>query len=216
VKKNVAIVIVILALLAITARPRSVQATIVNIPTFELYAPAKIVISFSYTKSVVVHVTTLGQSLYKAITSPTSVEFDTESFDVFTVTVNVFYSWQVNQTVTIGFFEGGRAAKGIEVGMNDNVLNLVFKISVVQAPSYPTADQIADAMMQRWQNQLAVFEASQRDLTNTMANTVTTVGSIAVIAFVVCLICIIAVFMLQRRVAELSEWGIRHKAEEGG
>jgi hypothetical protein len=182
----------------------------------ELYAPAKVVISFSYTKSVVVHVTTLGQSLYKAITGPTSVEFDTESFDVFTITVNVLYTAPVNQTVTIGLFEGGRAAKDIEVSMNDAAITLMFKVSVVQAPSYPTATDIADAMMLRWQNQLAVFEASQRDLTNTMANTVTTVGSIAVIAFVVCLICIIAVFMLQRRVAELSEWGIRHKAEEGG
>ena len=215
-KKNVAVVAVILALLAMTATPRPAQALTVTVPTFELYAPAKIVISFSYTKSVVVHVTTLGQSLYKAITSPTSVEFDTEAFDVFTITVNVLYTAPVNQTVTIGLFEGGRAAKDIEVSMNDAAITLMFKVSVVQAPSYPTATDIADAMMLRWQNQLAVFEASQRDLTNTMANTVTTVGSIAVIAFVVCLICIIAVFMLQRRVAELSEWGIRHKAEEGG
>ena len=190
-----------------------VQASKVSIPTFELYSPAKIVIGFSYTKNVTCTVTTLGQSLYEAITGPTSVTFDTSAFDVFTILVTITYSTPVNQTVNISFFEGGRAAKNMQVAMADSAISLMFKISVVQAPSYPSATDIADAMMQRWQNQLSDFEASQRGLTDEMANTVSVVGALGVIAFVVCIICVMAVFYIQRRVAELSEWGVRHRAE---
>jgi hypothetical protein len=39
------------------------------------------------------------------------------------------------------------------------------------------------------------------------------IGVLGVIAFVVSVSVLVAVFYVYRRVAELSEWGIRHEAE---
>jgi len=185
----------------------------INLPSYELYAPARVVVSFAYTKNVSIHVSTLGSSLYKAVTSPVQVEFSTEAFDVYTITIQVLYDITVDQTVTVGLFEGGRAAKGLEFNIASTGFTITMQLSVIEAPHYPTADEISDLMWQRWRNELDEFEAGQRDLVSKMADTVTVTGSLAVISFVVCIVLIVAVFYIHRKVAELAAWGIRHEVE---
>ena len=176
----------------------------VNIPSFELYAPARIVVSYVYTQNVSVHVSTLGASLYRAVTSPVQVTFETDEFDVFTIDIQIRYSMIINQTVTVGLMEGGRAAKGIELQVNSKTINIRLKVSVVEAPRYPTADEISERMWNRLRNEVAQFESSQQNLVNEMTNTLVTIGALSALAFVVCIVCIIAVFMVHKRVAELE------------
>ncbi|MGB9774611.1 MAG: hypothetical protein ACPL4I_11410 [Bacteroidota bacterium] len=215
-RRNRLSIIVVLVLLwasILTLPAQGQEAAEFRVPSYELYAPARIVISFVYTNNVSVQVSTLGNSLYKAVTSPVQVEFSTEAFDVYTVNVQILYDKIVNQTITMGLFEGGRAAKGIEFDVNASAVNVKMKVAVVEAPRFPTADEISDRMWERWRNELANFEANVNDLVAKMNSTVLTVGSLSVIAFVVCIVALIATFHVHRRVAELQEWGIRHEAE---
>jgi len=200
--------------LAGSVQGQGLEVASLRLPSYEFYAPAKIVISFVYTNNVSVQVSTLGNSLYKAVTSPVQVEFSTEAFDVYTVDVQILYDKIVNQTITIGLFEGGRAAKGIEFDVDASAVSIKMKAAVVEAPRFPTADEISERMWERWRNEIASFEANVNDLVAKMDSTVVTVGSLAVIAFAVCIVVLIAVFYLQRRVAELSEWRLRREAEE--
>ncbi|MEM3761056.1 MAG: hypothetical protein QXZ02_08130 [Candidatus Bathyarchaeia archaeon] len=190
-----------------------------RLPSYELYAPAKIIVSFVYTNNVSTNVRTLGTSLYKITTSPVQIVFEAEAFDVYTIDVLIEYAIPVNQTVIIGLYEGGRAVKGIEFDTSSSRICLSMHVSVVEAPTFPTAEQIADAMANWLQSYLSEYTAQQTNTINKMSETMLAVGVLAVIGFVVSIAVLLAVFYVHRRVAELSEWGIRHESEhrkEGG
>ena len=206
---------------ALLVAPVSAEGTNnIGLPNYELYAPAKVVVSFVYTKNVTIEVSTLKTSLYKAITSPVQLEFDTEDVDVYTVTMHILYGVKVNQTIVIGIFEGDRPAKSMEFDVVSSSITVTMKLSVVKEPTYPTAEEISNLMWVKWQNELATFESKQNDLVTGISNTVVTVGSLAAIAFAVTVALILVVFRMHQKVAELSEWGIRHRTEhrreEGG
>ena len=189
----------------------------IRLPIYELYAPAKVVVSFAYTKNVTIEVSTLKTSLYKAITSPVQLEFDAEDVDLYTVTMKILYSGiKVDQTIVIGIFEGNRPVKSIEFNVASSSITIMMKLSIVKAPTYPTAEEISNLIWDKWRNELITFESKQNDLVTQISNTVVTVGSLAAIAFAVCMALIIVVFHMHQRVAELSEWGIRHRAEHRG
>jgi len=184
-----------------------------RLPSYELYAPAKIIVSFVYTNNVSTNVRTLGTSLYKVTTSPVQVVFEAEAFDVYTIDVLIEYTIPVNQTILIGLYEGGRATKGIEFDTSASRIMLTFKVSVVEAPTYPTAEEIANAMANWLQSYLSEYTAQMTITIDKMGETTLVVGVLAVIGFVVSIAVLVAVFYVHRRVAELSEWGIRHESE---
>jgi hypothetical protein len=186
---------------------------LLRIPSLELYAPARVVVSFAYTRNVTIQVSTLGASLYKAVTGPTQIEFQTDSFDVYTLSISIQYEAPVNQTVVIGLFEGGRAAKGLELPMRGNSAQITMKLTVIEAPRFPTAEEVAERVLDRFRNEILRFEAGQRELVGGMTGTVTTMAGLSAIAFAVSVALIVAVFHIHGRVAELSEWGIRHEEE---
>jgi len=215
--KNIEVVASILLLLSLlSAYPvyAAVEVTNIRLPSYELYAPAKVVISFAYTKNVTIQVSTLKTSLYKATTSPVQVEFEAGDIDLYSVSIKIFYeNITVRQTIQIGFFEGARPAKAIELDVASQGIILDMKLSVVQQPRFPTAEEIGEVMWRQWHSELATFERRQQDLVNKISETVTTVGSLAAIAFALSVALILTVFHMHRKVAELSVWGIRHEEE---
>jgi len=185
----------------------------IRLPTFELYAPAKIVLNFAYTKNVTIAVTLLGTSIYKTETSPVQVVFETSNFDIYTVNIKAVYERTVNQTLTMGVFEGTRPAKEIEFDINADGFQVQMKISTIEAPHFPTVQEISDALWDRWRNELASYEAKTDLVVNQMTQTMTIVGALGVIGFVVSLACIMALIHSNRTVSELEQWGIRHAEE---
>jgi len=83
-------------------------------------------------------VSTLGASLYRVVTEPISITFQTEAFDVYTITISILYDRVINQTIIIGIFEGGRAAKGLEWDVTAKTVKIYMRITVVEAPHFPT------------------------------------------------------------------------------
>ena len=218
--KRVLAVLLALAFMTVVAVATPVEAQYwrvarLRLPSYELYAPAQIIVSFVYTNNVSVNVRTLGTSLYKVTTSPVQIIFEAEAFDVYTIDIALSYSLPINQTIIIGLYEGGRATKGIEFDTDADRIEMTFKVSVVEAPRYPTAEEIANAMWNWLQTSLNEFMTRQENINLGIANSSAIIGSLGVISFVVCIVVLLAVFYLHRRVAELSEWSIRHKAEGG-
>lgn len=197
----------------VQAQQETMGSANIRFPSYELYAPAKIIVNFVYTNNVTVNVKTLGTSLYKATTSPVQALFEAEAFDVYTITIDINYIVPVNQTIIVGLYEGGRAAKGLEFDVVADHISLMFRISVVEAPRYPTSEELANAMWERLQGSLNEFTVQQQGLIAKMGETIIVVGSIAIIGFLVCVVALISVFYMHRKVAELSEWGIRHETE---
>ncbi|MEM1532397.1 MAG: hypothetical protein QW599_06100 [Nitrososphaerota archaeon] len=196
---------------------QSVGAQYLNIsrfrlPSYELYAPAQIIVSFVYTNNVSVNVRTLGTSLYKVTTSPVQIIFEADAFDVYFIDAVIAYSIPVNQTIIIGLYEGGRATKGIEFDTNADRIEINIKVSVVEAPRYPTAEEIANSMWSWLQAQLSEFMGRQENLVEGIGKTSLTVGVLGAISFAVCCVLILAVFYIYRRVAELNEWRL-HQVE---
>ena len=211
---TLAIAMLILVLLPSAPVQAKEDVTSIRLPIYELYAPAKVVISFAYTKNVTVHVSTLKTSLYKATTSPVQVEFLGMDVDLYSVTVKVFYeNINVRQTIQLGFFEGDRPAKGFEFDITSQGIVLDMKLSVVKQPQFPTAEEIGEVLWKQWHSELATFEARQQQLVSRLSDTAVTTGSLAAIAFGICVALILVVFRMHRKVAELSEWGIRHEEE---
>jgi hypothetical protein len=219
-KRRPAVLLALLCLLAsaYAAKPAEAQywrVARMRLPSYELYAPAQIIVSFVYTNNVSVNVHTLGTSLYKVTTSPVQIVFEAEAFDVYTIDIALSYSLPVNQTIIIGLYEGGRATKGIEFDADADRIEMTFKVSVVEAPRYPTAEEIANAMWNWLQSSLNEFTTRQEETNRNVANMSVIIGSLAVVSFAVCIVVLLAVFYLHRRVAELNEWSIRHRAEGG-
>lgn len=184
-----------------------------RLPSYELYAPAQIIVSFVYTNNVSVNVRTLGTSLYKVTTSPVQVVFEAEAFDVYTIEMSLSYSLPINQTILIGLYEGGRATKGIEFDAEADRIEIIMKVTVIEAPRFPSAEEIANAMWGWLQSSLSEFTAQQQGLVEGMGKTMMVVGTLGVISFTVSLAVLIAVFYVHRRTAELSEWVFRRETE---
>jgi len=216
VKKAVSLILLILACLlaapSTKAQTESYYATL-RMPALELYAPAEVTVSYVYTNNVSIQVNTLGPSLYEATTSPVMARFETQEFDTYTIFLRIQYSRPVEQTIQIGIFEGGRAAKSVEFDVNAEIIDIKFVVSVVQAPEYPTAEQIALAITEYFRNEILSLRGDLQSLTDTIQNSLVFASALAIISFAVSLVAIVAIFYMHRKTSELMEWGIRHQEE---
>lgn len=184
-----------------------------RVPQLELYSPAEITVSYVYTNNVSIQVHTLGPSLYEATTSPVQARFETQEFDTYTIYLKILYSSSVQQTILIGIFEGGRAAKSIEYDVEAKEIFLSFTVSVVPAPEYPTAEQIALAITEYFRNEILSLRADFQSLTQSIENSIVFVSALSIISFALSTIVMASIFYLNRKVSELTEWGIRHENE---
>lgn len=186
---------------------------VVRMPSYEVTAPVRIVVNFMYTNNVTVNVKTYGQSLYRAVSSPVSVEFTTSQVDVYLVQVMVRYDVWVNQTVTIGFIEEnstrGAAKNPIEFTIAGKGFDIDMVVNVAQAIQFPTAQEISDMLWMRWQNELLRFEGVSKGMVDKMVETNAVVGALAIISFVVVVVLLFAVFNMQRKVARLEMHRLR-------
>jgi hypothetical protein len=176
----------------------------IRIPLFELYKPGKIVISYAYTKNVTTQVSTLKTSLYTCQYTPMQIEFEGKDTDLYTVVANVTYDMKVTQTIIISFFEAGRPAKSIQFDTASTGFTITFTLSIVDAPHFPTAEEIGQVMWSQWRSELGRFENSQQDLVNAIMGTATVTGGLAAIAFALSIALLIITFRIMRKQAQIE------------
>jgi hypothetical protein len=129
------------------------------------YAPARILISYTYTNNFsVTDVSSIGKSLYKVISGPTSIEFQAQDIDQYTFTVEIKYAAIVTQSVQIAVFSAGYAPEGMQLNVKGNVVRLKFTLTVTEEPRYPSAQDVAEQVVLQVANQLNEFRRQTTDI----------------------------------------------------
>jgi len=131
----------------------------------QAYAPARIVVSYAYTNNFsVVDVSTLGKSLYKIVSSPTSIEFHAVDLDRYTFTVVLKYAVTVEQSIQIALFSSNHPPEALQFNVKGRHIRLEFTLTVTEEPKYPSAQAVAEQVVQQIANELHEFR-SQTDET---------------------------------------------------
>ena len=97
--------------------------------------------------------------------------------------------------------------------MSGEGFQIQMKLNVIEAPRFPTTQEISDSLWGRWRNELLSYEAKTDLVVSRMTETMTIVGALGVIAFVVSLAVMIMVFRSNRKLSELEQWGIQHQQD---
>jgi hypothetical protein len=167
-----------------TVAPSAPDTYVIRFPTFDMYAPTRIVVTYTYTQSYSVNVTDFGQTLHQETQTPESMEFDTAAVDVYNITFAVSYDIYVNQTVTIELFENQTGiAKTMELDMNSKGFLINMVISTSTPPTYPDTNQIVNGIKTYFANQILVLQATNNGLVNSVMDTVTVFAALTAVSF---------------------------------
>ena len=124
----------------------------------QAYKPARIVITYAYTNNFSVSdVSSMGKSMYKITSGPTSIEFKAEDVDRYTFTVEIKYAAVVGQSIQIAVFSAGNPPEGLQFNVKTSVVRLQFTVTVTEEPSYPSAQEVAEQVVRQVANQLMQF-----------------------------------------------------------
>jgi len=124
----------------------------------QAYKPARIVITYAYTNNFSVSdVSSMGRSMYKITSGPTSIEFKAEDVDRYTFTVEIKYAAVVGQSIQIAVFSAGNPPEGLQFNVKTSIVRLQFTVTVTEEPRYPTAQEVAEQVVRQVANELMQF-----------------------------------------------------------
>jgi len=124
----------------------------------QAYRPARIVITYAYTNNFSVSdVSSMGKSMYKVVSSPTSIEFKAEDVDRYTFTVTIKYSAVVGQSIQIAVFSAGNPPEAMQFNVKTSTVRIKFTVTVTEEPRYPTAQEVAEQVVRQVANELTQF-----------------------------------------------------------
>ena len=124
----------------------------------QAYCPARIVITYAYTNNFSVSdVSSMGKSMYKVVSSPTSIEFKAEDVDRYTFTVTIKYPAVVGQSIQIAVFSAGNPPEAIQFNVKTSTVRIKFTVTVTEEPRYPTAQEVAEQVVRQVANELMQF-----------------------------------------------------------
>jgi len=179
--------------------------------SLQSYAPARILISYTYTNNFsVTDVSSIGRSLYTVTSGPTSIEFRANQIDQYTFTVEIRYATIVAQSVQIAIFSAGYAPEGIQYNVKGNVVRLKFTLTVTEEPRYPSAQDVAEQVVRQVAQQLIQFEQQTSEIVEVQNRNLTTMWILIVssLAISVALLLTMIVWIRPRmRVSYYEEGG---------
>jgi hypothetical protein len=146
---------------AVTTPPKPRQDVLSKAPiNLTVFAPAKIKISYDYTKNVTIsNVTCVGPSLYEVTTSPIDLTIDDYSF-----TLDLRYDSVITQDVRVTFISGSQPPSTYTIPAYCNHLVFPIIIKAAHEPHYPTSEEIAGAVVQQISSRLDVYNANLQQI----------------------------------------------------
>ena len=178
----------------------------INMPNYALYSPVRIVVTYTYTQSYSINVTSFGQTLHEELSSPTSIEFDTSADDVYQIAIVVSYAVWVNQTVTISVYQNSTGAEGqtIQLAMDSEGFTINMVVSTTPPPSYPTEQDLVSGLLDGVKNELLGQEVNQQNFLNSVSAGTIFVGALAAIAFGVTIAILVLYAHNARKLAKIE------------
>jgi hypothetical protein len=117
------------------------------------YRTVKIMVSYPYTNSHdITDITTIGASRYSHDSQPDSLVFLTDDIDVYTFTLHLAYVNATQRSIMITTWEGDRAPQGETWTENADDFIIHFKLTVMQQPTYPSAQEVANESFVQFEN----------------------------------------------------------------
>jgi hypothetical protein len=169
--------------------------------SLQAYAPARILISYAYTNNFsVTDVSSMGKSLYKITSGPTSIEFKAEDVDRYTFTVEIKYAAIVTQSVQIAVFSAGYPPEGLQFNVKGDIVRIQFTLTVTKEPQYPSAQEVAEQVVKQVSNELTHFQLEVNRVIETQNRNLTTMWILIVssLAISVALLLIVLVWIRPR------------------
>jgi len=178
----------------------------INMPNYALYSPVRIVVTYTYTQSYSINVTSFGQTLHEELSSPTSIEFDTSADDVYQIAIVVSYAVWVNQTVTISVYQNSTGAEGqtIQLAMDSEGFTINMLVNTTPPPSYPTEQELVSGLLDGVKNELLGQEVNQQSFLNSVSAGTIFVGALAAIAFGVTIAILVLYAHNARKLAKIE------------
>ena len=152
--------------LAATTPPKPRQDVLSTAPiNLSVFSPAKIKISFDYTKNVTIsNVTCVGPSLYEVTSSPIDLTFQALNIDDYSFTLDLKYASVVTQNVKVTFISGSQPPSTFTIPAYCNHLVFPIIIKASHEPHYPTSDEIASAVVQQISSRLDVYNSNLQQI----------------------------------------------------
>jgi len=132
--------------------PVLAQTSVTHEFTVQTYASTTVMVSFAYADNVTKSdVYSANRSLWRLETTPVSVTFTTDAVDVFYFGISVNYNIQTNQTLIIDVYSGSqRAHSQGRLRVDANIVTLHFQIVTAQEPHFPSVEEYAAIIMERF------------------------------------------------------------------
>ena len=191
-----ALLILILLFFAPQSAMVCCQETTEEVASFNLqaYTPARVLISYAYTSGFdVVNVSSMGKSLYKIMSGPTSIEFTAQDIDQYTFTVVIRYEAVVAQSLQIAVFSSTYAPQGMQLNVKGNIVQIKFALTVTKEPQYPSAQEVAEQVVRQVGDQLNDFRSQTTDILNAQTQNIETQWIIVVFNMLVSVAFIIII-----------------------
>jgi len=168
-----------------------------------VYRPTRILITYAYTNNFSVSdVTSVGQSLYKITSSPTSIEFKAEDIDVYTFTVTIRYAEIVGQSVQIAVWSGDQPPQGLQINVKSTAVKIRFEVTVSEQPQYPSAQEVAGQVVQQITSELAAFRMQTNETLDMLNQNMLVQWFLIVFCAAATIFMLYALMQMKRRSAE--------------
>ena len=170
----------------------------------QVYKSCKVTFNYPYTNNhSISEITTVGRSLYKHEGSANHLTFIAEDIDIYSFTVTLRYENQsmLNQTknVLIGLWSGTEAMDSYIVASASEVFIIHVRLSLTEQPSYPTPEEVSQAVVHKIEQDLV----EQTEKVTGLVNRVETLQYMIIVAIAavitVSLCAAVAVLVMWRK-----------------
>jgi len=215
-------ILILLCLPLATVFAATTEEATVSAVTMSLqaYAPARIVISYAYTNSFTVgNVSSMGRSMYKIVSSPTGIEFEGVDVDRYTFTADVGYGTVTDQLIQVAVFSADHPPEGIQYNVRGKVVKVTVALTVEKEPKYPTAEEVAEAVVNQISTQLQDFRTQTERIVETQNRNVmmqwVLIGFNACVSFAFLIILLFQVYPQLSRIRREEDRTRKGKEKEG-
>jgi len=141
--------------------------------TQDCYAPAKVNINYPYTHNhSISDISCLGTtSLYRHSGGPENILFEAEDIDTYRYTVELFYSEITYVRVTTGIWSGSHTPDEAEYNFYTMHLTIYVVLTVGEEPKFPTAEETAEATLDRLEKMYVEYIDQLEDTMKTQEST---------------------------------------------
>ncbi len=167
--------------------------------TLSLYAPARIVIMFSYADNVThSDVSSSNRSVWRLETSPVNIVFSTDMPDVFYFNIQIDYAILTEQIIILDAYSGSRQTldQSRIPTRPERTIGIHFQLVVVEEPYFPSVEEYAEVILRNFptkadfQEWIAYARHQDEVFTSNLTTMWVVVGVMAAICFVTVLVAV--------------------------